>query len=519
MQEKEINLVDLMFEVLLRWRVIVVVMVIGAVVLGSFGYSRSRQAYQEQSAKVASLEQRLQELREQKAQAEAAGEVTDEEYPEKKWLEEQLTEAQMVNVNNVITAEQYYQTRLAYSKETLILKMDPMAVPRAELTFLITSNNLENTYNIQKVYEDLLTSGEMLKTLANSQKKLTAEQVNELIYLEKTSYSLQQGSNIIRMAVLHTDIDSCKALAQAVVDFLTEQHHRMAEELGNHEISLLNQSLTTVFSMDILSQQQTITNDIAAREASIRGSKDAFSQIEWQYYNYLTTGVAKGNPDMVKEQEEEISPEVLEEENTITTELTSMGSVAKPGISVKYIILGMILAAFLYVAVIFVRFIMNNRLRDTDDIQAIYQLPLLGQVTTGEEKKKFLGFVDKWLLSLRDRNKRQFTSQEEIRLAAVGVKISAKKNALEQVYLIGCGLAEEAFKVCEQLKEILGKEGLEVQILNNVLYDAESMEELARAKGVVLVETAGKTLYAEVLRELELLDRQGIKRLGGIIVR
>ena len=60
MQEKEINLVDLMFEVLLRWRVIVVVMVIGAVVLGSFGYSRSRQAYQEQSAKVASLEQRLQ---------------------------------------------------------------------------------------------------------------------------------------------------------------------------------------------------------------------------------------------------------------------------------------------------------------------------------------------------------------------------------------------------------------------------------------------------------------------------
>lgn len=65
---------------------------------------------------------------------------------------------------------------------------------------------------------------------------------------------------------------------------------------------------------------------------------------------------------------------------------------------------------------------------------------------------------------------------------------------------------------------VLAEEGVEAQILNNVLYDAETMEKLGDTKGVVLVEKADSTLYAEVARELELLRRQDIAILGGIIV-
>lgn len=42
--------------------------------------------------------------------------------------------------------------------------------------------------------------------------------------------------------------------------------------------------------------------------------------------------------------------------------------------------------------------------------------------------------------------------------------------------------------------------------------------ELEGAKGVILVENAGSTLYSEIAEELELLKRQGIKALGGILV-
>ena len=64
----------------------------------------------------------------------------------------------------------------------------------------------------------------------------------------------------------------------------------------------------------------------------------------------------------------------------------------------------------------------------------------------------------------------------------------------------------------------MGKESIAVNILDNVLYDAESMEELESAKGIVLVEKAMSTMYNEILRELELVSRQGITVLGGIVV-
>lgn len=71
--------------------------------------------------------------------------------------------------------------------------------------------------------------------------------------------------------------------------------------------------------------------------------------------------------------------------------------------------------------------------------------------------------------------------------------------------------------MCE-LEISTGKEGINVTVLDNVLYNAESMEKVDGMTGIVLVEKAGSTLYSEIASELALLKRQGIEVLGGIIV-
>ena len=83
---------------------------------------------------------------------------------------------------------------------------------------------------------------------------------------------------------------------------------------------------------------------------------------------------------------------------------------------------------------------------------------------------------------------------------------------------MGCNLSAGAGKVCESLKAALEKEGIQVTVLDNVLYNAESMEKIDAVTGVVLVEKAGSTLYNEIANELALLKRQDIAVLGGIIV-
>ena len=72
-------------------------------------------------------------------------------------------------------------------------------------------------------------------------------------------------------------------------------------------------------------------------------------------------------------------------------------------------------------------------------------------------------------------------------------------------------------ELSERLKGRLAKENIRVEILSNILYDAQAMCDLEKAQGVVLLETADSTLYMEIAQELDLLGRQDIRVLGGII--
>ena len=61
MREREISLVDMIFDILLHWRVIVSAMLIGAIVLGGFGYVSSYRAYNAQIAEIEAAKNQVAE--------------------------------------------------------------------------------------------------------------------------------------------------------------------------------------------------------------------------------------------------------------------------------------------------------------------------------------------------------------------------------------------------------------------------------------------------------------------------
>ncbi len=160
-------------------------------------------------------------------------------------------------------------------------------------------------------------------------------------------------------------------------------------------------------------------------------------------------------------------------------------------------------------------YIFNTKLRVSDELQSIYGIPQIGLVVRGSGRKVLL---DKWVDSLRHYGKRKFTGEQSMELAFAAIKIAAVKNGLNNICLMGCNMSAGADKVCESLKAALEKEQISVSVLDNVLYDAEAMEKMDAMQGAVLVEKVGSTLYNEVAGELELLKRQDITVLGGIIV-
>ena len=112
----------------------------------------------------------------------------------------------------------------------------------------------------------------------------------------------------------------------------------------------------------------------------------------------------------------------------------------------------------------------------------------------------------------------ELTNEEALGLAGVAVKMAAKKETFDTVCCIGCNMKERTLKAAEAIQKVLAEDNIELTVLNNVLYDQSAMEQLQGVKGAFLLEKAGETLYDEIMKELELLNRQDIKILGVVVV-
>ncbi len=472
MKERELSLLDLIFDILLHWRSIIVAMLIGAVVLGGFSYAQSYRA----------------------SQVRPADEDTEGVQED---IESKLTEEEIQNVKKTLLFEQKLEEELNYQKQSILLQLASNIVQKAEITFKVSADDSEQAYDIERVYEDAVISGELSEKLSDEY-VFSVSAASELVNLERGSEEAVIGTDTFKISVIHYDAAVCKQMTESIVDFVDEKCKGFQKTLGAHDIEVVNQSVTMMRDTGIMDYQnqynmylRNLVNDIAV-------AKEAFSDVELEYYIFETS---------VSEEADNDNVEAIETEIAVTS-----------GISLKYIILGMILGAFILVFWYFIAYIINGKVRTTDNLYDIYDIPQLGKIKTLSTEKKLFGFVDKWIISLRDFNKRSFIEEEALELASVSIKMAAGKKNLDTVYLVGCNLRNRTLSVCEQLKERLKKDSIHIEILNNVLYDAQAMCDLEKAQAVVLLETVGSTLYSEIARELELFNRQGVCVLGGILV-
>ena len=492
MAEREIDLIDLLVKILLKWRIILAWMLVGGILMGGFSYVRSYQAQKTQSA---ALEQQKQD--------------------ESKYFLRQMTEKQISNVNTVLGYEGIVENWESYLQESVKMQIDALNEPRAELTFQVVAEDLETAYRIEQIYEAAVLGGLSQWLADEGQDGISAAAMSELVVLDRNSgnssvYRANNSTNIIAyqdrdsfsIVIYHLSEEQCLKLADKVEEYLQDQNSQLIKKLGDHEIRLVNRTFSFVMDTMLLDERRYIQNDIISMSNNSAKLKDEFSNVERQYYNYLIT---------------EKVQEVSGEDQTVPTSSQS-AAVVNPSVSLKYVVMGMILFAVIYVIFVFFKFIYIAKLQVTDDVNAIYGVPELGVIPKDRNIKKIFGFVDQWILKLRYRNKRKFAPEKAIGLAAAAVKIAAKKEGLDEICCIGCDMQDQALKAADVIQAALKEENISLRVINNVLYDQEAMEQLLSAKGAFLLEKAEGTLYNEVESELEILRRQDIKVLGIIVL-
>lgn len=491
MEEREIDLLDMIADILSHWRGLVVALVIGAVLMGGLSYVKSYQNIQNiQNAQPIEEETTLDAATVEKQLMQ---------------LEETLEESQKAAVLTTMDDEREYIWKENYAENSVYMQLDPFNIAQRQLVYQIRTTEENQNQSLGTTYGDVLDNVGMYNWV-EEKTGVPAAYVKELITVSTTSaisiandqFAGTVGTDRLKITVIQKDEESCKELSDAVKAYVEQQKATLATEVGNHELILLSESAGMTLGMDVMNRQIDYGNQVSNLRSGIASAKAGFTADQAKYYDLLTW-------------EEGMDEAGIVQKDTVEEQAVAVS----PSVSKKYILLGVVLFAFVYAGILFLVYIFNSKLRVSDELQNLYHIPQIG-VVVKDSKKKFI--LDKWVDDLRHYGKRKFDAEQSMELAFVAVKIAAVKNKLNTICLMGCNLEAGAGSVCENLKTALEKEGINVTVLDNVLYNAESMEKVEAMTGAVLVEKAGSTLYNEVANELALLKRQDITVLGGIIV-
>lgn len=488
MEEREIDLLDMIADILSHWRGLLVAFIIGAVLMGGFSYVKSYRNIQ--STPTVEEEPELDEL------------AVEEQLTQ---LEDSLSDSEKAAVLTTVDDEREYLYKDKYFQESVYMQLDPLDIVQTELVYRIQAEDEGLAQHLGTLYKNIV-GGVGLYDWVEQQTGIDAAYAAELISVStnpeifvRNGANISTGSDNLKVTVIQKDEETCGQLAAAVSSYMEQQQKNLVKELGNHELILLSETSGKIISTDMMARQIDYGNQVSNLRSGIASAKAGFTADQQKYYDLLTW-------------EEETREAEMDQKDTTTEEEPVLAS---PSVSKKYVLLGAVLFAFVYAGILFLIYIFNSKIRVSDELQSLYHIPLIG-VVVKNSKKKFI--LDKWVDDLRYYGKRKFDAKQSMELAFAAVKIVAVKNKLNTICLMGCNLEAGAGSVCENLKTALEKEGVNVTVLDNVLYNAESMEKVEAMTGVVLVEKAGSTLYNEVANELALLKRQDITVLGGIIV-
>ena len=182
----------------------------------------------------------------------------------------------------------------------------------------------------------------------------------------------------------------------------------------------------------------------------------------------------------------------------------------------KMIIIGGLVASLLYCVFWAVKYVFDGHIKASDDMMQLAGISQLGKITT-DKVPSF--FVDRWIFGLKHHGQRLMDADRSIELIASVIAVTAKSQKIEKIAFAGCLVEGKTGEYCKKLTDLLKDTyQIEATILDDVIYNQNDVKALAESKSVVLIETAGTSLYNDFYKEIQLIKQLDINTLGGVIV-
>ena len=490
--ERKFSIYDLLWNVLEKWRALLICMIVFAVVLVAYGVVSNH-----------SIEKENQLMQTQKPKL-------DEEEQEEKF-----STADQEQVDIYWELYQQYIKQKDYNENAVLMKLDAEKLHRTTVKFYVdkqvmneqkgrteTDENFVKT--IKGVLRDVLESTELIAEVENIVGTEDMKYISECVDPDMACNKVTEDSvNTFAFAVVAPTKEQSEAIAQKAVEIMEKETAGLQGQFGEFQIFLMSSDYAMEEDQTIFTYQQGKYNNLWSAKNTLAGISANFTKAQVDYLSELSDGALELE-SKVQETESEIDSETDSE--TVTLKKTTS--------PVLYGIVGLFIGVLFVGFATAISYLNDKRMRfysikdESTGVRIIQTLI--------DENYMKSNSIDKFLFRMRYRNLRLFQAEEALAFAVADIKSTMKKKNLNKLYISLYDKSKQK-KLAEKMKKSLEADGICVDFGNSILYDAQAMEQLAENEAIVFVEECNRTLLAEIEKEKMLCGEKEIQMLGMIV--
>ncbi len=523
--EMKIDLIDVFHQLLLKWRVLLVFVLVGMIVAGMYSYYK----------KVPMVIDEKGEVVETVDNSSLASLGSKLSYNEK-------YEA-VLAVETYLSYDKIYNDRLSLGNRSIQLMYDAFCVPNCCVTYKLSNysddnvppqSTVTNVDNIVAIYKNAIYDKSVIADI---------KKINNWVYDDgfvRQLYGLSKtGLDIMTISVNAPTKKECEAVMKVLVKRI-EQASQDVQLQYEHSLEKMQSIYYEEYSHEILDAQKAQNDALNSIEKTMQQVSSAMTADQRAYYYALLNAVKEENnggnatdPMAIAREgfaeEENLSEDSALEDSTSTASDKASESdqnvvmVPAKSISVKNILLGALGGAFLVCCFYIMLYILSPKLKSGNELHDVFGLTILGIMRDERKYNKAFGKVDRFIESLFDKNDMRLSAAERMEIVCSFVRLGISNDSLKNLYIAGTGSGKRLADFKDALRNNIennyaNDRSCTIKTGASPLIDSGSLKNLLSADAVVLVEEIGVSRYDDITRIKEVCGKFGVKILGTVVL-
>ena len=479
-KEETIDLIDLMLQLLRKWRTILIWMLICALLMN--GYAGFK------SYKVAVASQ----------QALASGEDVRPDYMDN-LTDEDMNKAEAAS-KLYASYEKSYNASLDYYKNSLKMQIDANKVPKEVIQYHIEPE--KNADDIVTAFSGALQSQtvcEKIKTHLGTEEDISY--LGELITLEEREDKYPSDiivekdkiTSVMLVSVIAPDRKMCESIADVLEEEAAIKAKELQKSLDNFNLTYIDRNYSENADGKLLLEQQDCLYGLRDLKTAMDNLKTSLTEDQKIYFN-----------------------ELLRQETDQTDEAaTEQEPISVTYINVKYILIGLFAGLFLSGGWYLVLYVLDRRLLTVQQLEECSDIRILDTITTNTNPDKKKCVIDRWIDKIfRVEPDTNTEKDNKVKMICANIQVFAQKKNMAKVHITSVSASREVTEIKQAILAQNTQTGIELTAGESILSNHDSLTTLAASDGVVLVERVRDSILKDIEKEIEICKSQGIPIIG-----